>query len=56
MHLRYKAIDDSFDIDLRLEGMNEEEISLWRAWLHLITIQWMKLFDRVPKGIMELGE
>ena len=46
-HLRYKATDDSFDIDLRLEGMDEEEKSFWSAWLHLATIQWMKLFNKM---------
>ena len=52
-HLRYKATDNSFDIDLHLEGMNEEETHFWSAWLQLITIQWMKLFNRVPEALKE---
>ncbi len=56
-HLRYKATDDSFDIDLRLEGMSEEEQSFWSIWLQSQMQLWIKLFDRAPEvGIEEFRE
>ena len=46
MHLRYKAEDESWDIDLRLEGMSDAEIAWFSAHLQTMVMLWMKIHGR----------
>ena len=46
MHLRYRAEDESWDIDLKLEGMSEEEIAWFSANLQTMMYLWYKVWGK----------
>ena len=57
VHLRYKAVADEWDFDLKLEGFNEETQAYWSSVLQKEMIVFLKLYPKMkfPYKILETG-